>query len=273
MEEVLNTLISIKKELEEQRIEIRETGKNVTEKVTQNITSIFEEKFLVWEGKLGEMKEKVENQEKRIHYLEKQTRVRNLVFFGIEENETSYKSFEENIIKWIEQYFSIKLTYSDIQEIKRLGKKQERPRPTVVTFTTLGIKIEIFKQKRALKDTQYYMKEDFPKYVLEKRKALQEQLKLEREKGNTAILKYDKLIVSKYQSKRKYRSSPDNTPQINIDKYTQASKKNKTKQIGKTVTRSNSITEGVIKPSMLNFLVNKNTIKTNNNQESNSENI
>lgn len=31
------------------------------------------------------------------------------------------------------------------------------------------------------------MKEDCPKYILEKRKELQEQLKLEREKGNTAI--------------------------------------------------------------------------------------
>lgn len=273
MEEILNTLKAIKKELDEQRIEIRETGKNVTQQVTQNITAMFEEKFAAWEGKLGEMNEKLENQEKRIYYLEKQARVRNLVFFGIEENETSYNSFEKNIIKWIEQHFSTKLTYSDVQEIKRLGKKGERPRPTVVTFTTLGKKIEIFKQKEALKDTQYYMKEDFPKYVLEKRKELQEQLKLEREKGNTAILKYDKLIVSKYQSKRKFQSSPEDTTQIKMDKHTQASKKNRTKQSGNTVTRSNSTSEGVLKPNMLNFLVNKNATKTPNNQERNSENI
>lgn len=273
MEEVLSTLKSIKKELDEQRIEIRETGKNVTEQVTQNITSIFEEKFLFLEEKIGKLKERVENQEKRIYYLEKEARIRNIVFFGIEEKETSYKNFEENIIKWIQQYFSIKLSSNDIQGIKRLGMKGERSRPTVVTFTTLGIKIEIFKQKGALKDTQYYMKEDFPKYVLEKRKELQEQLKLEREKGNIAILKYDKLIVSKHQSKRKFRSSPENTTQTETDKHTQATKKNKTQQPGKTITRTNSITEGVIKPSMLNFLTNKSTTKTNNKQESNSENI
>lgn len=257
MEEVLNTLKSIKKELDEQRIEIRETGKNVTEQVTQNITSIFEEKFLVWEGKLGELKERVENQEKRIYNLEKQARTRNLVFFGIEEKETSYRNFEENIIKWIQQYFSIKLNFNDIQVIKRLGMKGERPRPTTVTFTTLGIKIEILKQKGALKDTQYYVKEDFPKYVLEKRKELQDQLKLEREKGNIAILKYDKLIVLKHQTKRKFQSSPENTTQTKTDKHTQAIKKNKTQQPGKTITRSNSITEGVTKPNMLNFLTNK----------------
>ncbi|KAG6456593.1 uncharacterized protein LOC115447650 [Manduca sexta] len=275
MEEVLNTLKSIKIELDEQRIEIRETGKNVTDHVTQNISSIFEEKFLAWEGKLREMKDIVESQGKQIYYLEKQARVRNLVFFGIEENETSYESLERNIIKWIEQYLSTKLTYNDIQEVKRLGKKGERPRPTVVTFTTLGIKIRIFKQKGALKDTQYYIKEDYPKHILEKRKELQEQLKVEREKGNTAILKYDKLIVLKHQSKRKFPSSPDTITPTKPDKHIQASKKNKTQQSSKTVTRSNSISEGVIKPSMLNYLVNNNVKpnQNNNNKESKSENM
>lgn len=273
MEEILNALKIIKKELDDQRNEIKETGKNITEQVTKNINTIFEEKFLSWEIKLGEMKEIAENQEKRIYYLEKQARVRNLVFFGIEESEVSYESFEKNIIEWLELYFSIKLSYSDIQEVKRLGKKGEKPRPTVVTFTTLGVKIKIFKQKNSLKDTQYYMKEDYPKYVLEKRKELQEQLKLEREKGNTAVLKYDKIIISKHHSKRKFPLSPDNITKTKQDKHTQASKKNKTQQPGNQIVRSNSILEGVNRPSMVNFLVNKNVNKAKNNQESINENI
>ncbi|KAA5655358.1 hypothetical protein F3G64_35045, partial [Pseudomonas aeruginosa] len=70
------------------------------------------------------------------------------------------------------------------------------------------MKIKIFKQKRALQDTGYYMKEDYPKQVLEKRKQLQEQLKIEREKGNMAFLKYDKLVIPKQTSKRKLSPSP-----------------------------------------------------------------
>ncbi|KOB63594.1 Endonuclease-reverse transcriptase, partial [Operophtera brumata] len=176
MDEVMNALKAIKKELNEQRQEIRETGKNVTDQVTQNINSMFDEKFLAWEHKHEKLKEIVENQEKRIYYLEKQERKRNLVFFGIEETETSYASLEKNMINWVEQYFSIKL-----------------PRPIVVIFSTLGTKIKILKQKEALKDTHYYFKEDFPKQVLEKRRELQEQVKLEKEKGNIVKIKYDKL--------------------------------------------------------------------------------
>ncbi|GBP51487.1 hypothetical protein EVAR_44462_1 [Eumeta japonica] len=169
-------------DLENQRQEIRDTGKNITEQVTQNISRMFEEKFLTLEKNHENLKERVENQEKRLHMLEKQARKNNLVFFGVEENEKSYASLERNFITWVEEYLSVKLNYSDIQEIKRIGKKEERLRPIVVTFSTLGTKIKIMKQKRALKDTNYYIKEDYPKYVLEKRKELQEQLKLEREK-------------------------------------------------------------------------------------------
>ncbi|GBP79286.1 hypothetical protein EVAR_56216_1 [Eumeta japonica] len=164
------------------------------------------------------------------------------------------------MLEWIEQHFSVKLSYSDLQEVKRLGKKGDRPRPVVVTFLTLGIKIKIFKQKRALRDTNYYMKEDCPKHVLEKRNQLQEQLKAEREKGNSAFLKYDKLVVLKQTSKRKFSPSPIK-PKENVPKQrnTQTNKKNKSQQQNPSARRSNSISEGVIKPSMLNFLTNKNT--------------
>lgn len=144
---------------------------------------------MVLEEKIGKLKERVENQEKRIYYLEKQARIRNIVYFGIEEKETSYKIFEENIIKWIQQYLSIKLSSNDIQGIKRLRMKGERSRPTVVTFTTLGIKIEIFKQKGALKDTQYYMKEDFPKYVLEKKEGVTGATEIREGKGKYSYTK------------------------------------------------------------------------------------
>ncbi|XP_039750722.1 uncharacterized protein LOC120626971 [Pararge aegeria] len=269
MEEILNALNKITKELDMQRHEIRETGKNVTEKVTQNINQMLEEKFLILEEKHEKLKEIVENQEKRLYYLEKQARKRNLVIFGIEETETSYENLETNIMKWIDQYFALKLTYSDNQEVKRVGKKEKRPRPVIVTFLTLGMKIKVLKQKRALQETQYYIKEDYPKYVLEKRKELQEQLQLEREQGNRARIKYDKLIISKNFTKRKLPISPENVTASNIETNTQTNKKNKIQQRSTSVKRSNSISEGVIKPGILNFLVNKDTTNITRNQENN----
>ncbi|KAF9408991.1 hypothetical protein HW555_011510 [Spodoptera exigua] len=188
MEEIMKALKKIQQELDDQKRTIQESGKSVTEQVTQNINKILEEKFFALEEKHEKLKEIVENQEKRIYFLEKEARQRNIVFFGIEELETSYDTLEKNILNWLEQHFSMKLSCSDLQVVKRLGKKGDRPRPVVVTFLNLGIKSKIFKQKRALQDTSYYMKEDCPKHVLEKRNQLQDQLKAEREKGNMAFL-------------------------------------------------------------------------------------
>lgn len=115
MEEVLNALKQIQKELDEQKIAIRESVKNVTEQVTQNINKILEEKIFVLEEKHEKLKEMVENQEKRIYFLEKQARNKNIVFFGIEETETSYEVLEKNIIKWIGQY----LCQIDMQRLTR----------------------------------------------------------------------------------------------------------------------------------------------------------
>nr|BDU78962.1 hypothetical protein 1 [Bombyx mori] len=261
MDEIMKALKVIQLELDDHKKAIRESGENVTQQVTQNINKILEEKFFALEEKHEKLKEIVDNQEKRISFLEKQARQRNIVFFGIEELESSYDILGKNMLKWLEQHFSVKLTYSDLQEVKRLGKKNDRPRPVVVSFLNLDMKIKIFKQKRALQDTGYYMKEDYPKQVLEKRKQLQEQLKIEREKGNMAFLKYDKLVIPKQTSKRKLSPSPtkptEDTPkEIN----TQTKKKNKPQsQHDPMARRTHSTSERVIKPGMLNFLTNKNT--------------
>lgn len=255
MEEVLNALKEIQRELDEQRQEIRNTGNNITERVTHNINNMMEEKFMAWEQKHEKLKQIVEDQEKRIYFLEKQERKRNLVFFGIQETETSYASLETMFINWIEKYFFIKLSRTDIQEIKRIGKKIERPRPIVVTFSTLGTKIELIKNKRVLKDTPYYFKEDFPRQVLEKRRELQEQLKSEKEKGNLVKIKYDKLVISKPNHKRQLQTSPTNNTEAQPD--THMNKKNKISKGHSLTRRANSISEGVLKPSMLQFLVNK----------------
>lgn len=271
MDEIMNALKTIQKELDDQRTEIRKSGEKVTEQVTQNINKILDERFAILEGKHEKLKEKIENQEKRIYFLEKQARQRNIVFFGLEEKEKSYDNLQDTIINFINERFTTKLESRDIQEIKRIGKPGERPRPIIVTFATLGIKINIFKQKGKLKDTQYYLKEDFPQQVLEKRRELQEQAKLEKEKGNIVKIKYDKLVVTKPNYKRPLSSPPTSYSQGETS--TQAQKKNKTLKKS-SIRRSNSITEGVLKTSMLNFLVNKNTNNTTRGQDiDNGDNI
>lgn len=277
MEEIMNALRNIQKEMDEQKTTIRKSAEDVTDKVTHNVNKILSEKFAIWEEKYENLNEKVEKQEKRLHLLEKQARQRNIVFFGIEEKELSYINLESNVISFIEEFLNIKLDYRDIQETKRIGRKGDRPRPIIVTFSTLGLKINIFKQKSALNDTQYYVKEDYPQHVLEKRKELQEQVRMEREKGNIAIIKYDKLIIvnkkmdTTNNNKRTLPHSPENMAQQQEDENIQANKKNKILHSHPAARRSSSISEGMPKPGIQSFLVNQNTIKTTNKQKNNSK--
>lgn len=273
MEEVMKMLKDIQMELNEQKVTIVQSAEKVTEQVTQNINCTLEEKFNTIDQKYENIKEKLEIQEKRLYVLEKQSRQRNIVIFGLPEAEKSYAELEKNILCFLNQYFSVGLELGDIQETRRIGKKGEKTRPITVTFCTLGTKIQIFKQRRLLKDTNYYIKEDFPQQVLEKRRELQEQVITEREKGNFATIKYDKLIIhnknadSSNNKKRTLPISPI-SPNCNdltqADPKTQAHKKNKIKT---RIQRSSSVSDGVIKPGILGFLTTKTqTINNQNNQ-------
>ena len=267
MEDIMNALLKIQKELNEQKLEIRKSGENVTEQITLNLNKILEEKFATWEEKYQTLNARVENQEKRIQFMERQARQRNIVFFGIEENETSYVNLENNLIKFISDHLSIKLENRDLEAIKRVGKKGDKTRPLIATFSTLGIKINIFKQKRLLKNTPYYINDDYPKHILEKRRELNNQVIQEREKGNRAVIKYDKLIILKTSNKRSRSNSAEPIPQKLSDTSSNIKplKKNKIQQRHQSnavAHRSNSISEGVLKPGILNFLVNKNVNNT-----------
>ncbi|XP_061729219.1 uncharacterized protein LOC133534148 [Cydia pomonella] len=271
MEEVMSALRKLQQDMDQQKITIERNGEKVTEQITENINKTLDTKFRIWEDSQEKLLQKIEKQEQRLHTLEKQVRQRNLVFFGIEENEKSYSQLETNIIDFINNFLSIKLNNIDIQEARRIGKKSENPRPITVTFTTLGSKIKIIKQKGLLKDTAYYIKEDYPQHILEKRRELQEQAQVEKNKGNKVIIKYDKLIVLKNNSetesssdtrKRNLSISPQNN--LNSQVYTpqptrniQLAKKNKTVVTRNTSQSSPSTSQGPVKPGILNFLTNK----------------
>lgn len=275
MEEIMHELRKIRTDLDEQKTAIEKSGEKVTEKVTQNINSILEDKFKLFNEKYEDLKEKCENQEKRLYFLEKQARKNNIVFFGIKEIETTYFNLEILILNFIKEHFSQELDRRDIQEVRRIGKKGERPRPITVTFCTLGTKINLFKNRNALKNTGYYITEDFPQNILEKRKELREQARIEREKGNLVKIKYDKLVISEKNktagnNKRMLSTSPENKTTKGAETNTQANKKNKSQT---QIRRTSSLSENILKPGILNFLVNKNTNNSSDSQQNNEGNI
>lgn len=115
MEEVMNMLRKIQNEMNEQKETIVQSADKVTEQVTKNINHTLEEKFKAMELKNEILKEKLDNQEKRLYFLEKQSKQSNIVIFGLAETEKSYVDLEKHILSFINKYFSVDLERRDIQ--------------------------------------------------------------------------------------------------------------------------------------------------------------
>ncbi|KAL4717032.1 hypothetical protein ACJJTC_016919 [Scirpophaga incertulas] len=101
----------------------------------------------------------------------------------------------------------------EIQDIYRIGEKNENPGPVVVTLTTFSKKLTILRESRTNKTT-LYIKEEYPPNILSKRKELQKIAKSEREKGRKVAIRYDKLV---YLDRKKDETSfptPVNNPSL-----------------------------------------------------------
>lgn len=191
--------LDLEKLLHELRVKIR-SDINVTlgeqeERITTKINDNIDQKFDHIKKEIELIKTTNEDQEKRIMIIEKQIRLKNLIFFGVEEGEKSYEDLEKKIIAIIYK-MGIQCSKSEIEMVRRMGKKNENQvRPINITLSTFGKKISILKNKKTLETSKIYIKEDFPPKILEARKALQEQLQKERSEGKEAYLRYDRIVI------------------------------------------------------------------------------
>lgn len=93
MENLQKILETIQKELAQQREEIRNLEHSITTKISEKI----DEKFNTIETKTVNLEKQIEQQNKTIENLERQVKIKNVVFFGIEETERSYEQLQINI--------------------------------------------------------------------------------------------------------------------------------------------------------------------------------
>lgn len=224
-----------------------EQTKTLTTEITKNVMEALDEKLKILREENNDLKTKVNSLEQKITYYEKEKRRNNLVFFGIDGKGKT----ELELVDCIKEIVVESGTHLDSQEIsnvQRIGKQSEKIQPMIVSLTTTWKKHLILKNKRNL-PTNVYVKEDFPKEVLEIRKQLQPKVEEERKNGNIAFIKYDKLIVKKpgtiYREKRKREITKSPT--------TPSQKKLNTESTVKVKASQNSERE-VIKPSILAYV-------------------
>lgn len=144
------------------------------------------------------MRKQIKMQEEKIASLERDIRRKNLVIKGIPDNESEhFEQTTEKVAKICETLGVDFKPENDLDEARRLGRPAtDKQRPVLLKLTTMNKKMEILAKTRALKGTNIWIDEDFPKDIQEERKLLIPKLKEARSKGHKAQLKYNKLIIN-----------------------------------------------------------------------------
>lgn len=139
---------------------------------------------------------------------------------------------EDLILDVTNNYLTTTCKRWEIESVIRKGKKGNKPRPVIVTFSTLGKKIQVLKNRKYLNELNcaYYIKEDFPPKIVQKRKELQEIVNKEREKGINAVLRYDKIIYPKQKENRDRANANNKRNQSQSPEYIAAGSENENEE-------------------------------------------
>lgn len=181
------------------------------ERVTEELRTVKTENI--------ELKDKITKQEQRMESLEKQIRRKNLIIKGIIDEEKEEESITKEKIEIILNKMGIKIDVeNETEEIRRIGKFNEgRARPVIIKLMRYNKKIEILKNSNKLKETEIWIDEDYPKEVQEERKQLIPIMKVAREQGQKAQLRYNKLLINN----EIYKKGTGNTEKNNEGKQQQ----------------------------------------------------
>uniref|UniRef100_A0A8D9AH65 Endonuclease-reverse transcriptase n=1 Tax=Cacopsylla melanoneura TaxID=428564 RepID=A0A8D9AH65_9HEMI len=156
------------------------------------------------EKKLDPLMERMDIVEKKMEtytkqmdtYYEKEKRKRNVIIFGIEQEQgENYATLEEKLRNMIREKMDITILSTEVDSVKRFGRAQNNQRPIIMALTTWKRKMELISNGRKLKGTGISIREDFPQEVQRIRKSLYEEMMEHRRNGRKAYIRYDKLII------------------------------------------------------------------------------
>ena len=150
--------------------------------------------------KFGKIQDDIENLSLKADDLENRTRRNNLCFDGIpEESESqseSWRKSEEKVLKILNDKMELPGDIK-IERAHRVGTRRQagKPRSIVVKFLSYKDRERVMKERRKLKGTRVFVREDYSDRIAETRRQLYPDMLEARRNGKIAYLNYNKLIV------------------------------------------------------------------------------
>lgn len=144
-----------------------------------------------------QLRETINRQNKKIEMLEREMKRKNLIIFGVVEEEGENMEVRQRKIKEVVNRTGIEIEpKEDIAEIRRIGRREkDKERPLIVELMREDKKSEIIKSTRNLRGTKWSISEDYPKEIQLQRKQLLKHMKIARSMGHRATVIYDKVII------------------------------------------------------------------------------
>lgn len=130
--------------------------------------------------------------------LENRNRRNNLIIYGIAECETETVDSLSGVVLGdiFEKKMGIKV--NSLERMHRLGRKAtDRTRPVIMRFFDFNEKMQLLRNAKKLKNTDYSLSEDYSLRIQSIRKKLWSTVKDSRTPEDKVYLKYDKLVYNR----------------------------------------------------------------------------
>lgn len=156
------------------------------------------------DAKYEKLNSLVSHQQQIIEKLERESKKRNLIFTGIEEDLkiNNEEDLEDKIIEVINSYFEFNISKKEIEVASRLGgKKDGYNRPITVSFFSKNIRDRILANKKKLHGSQVFINLDLSTSQQRERKELLKIRKEKKKEGKNVRLVGNKIIIEEITNK------------------------------------------------------------------------
>jgi hypothetical protein len=190
------------KEMKKLWVYIEDKSKKSDERIEkiENKTESTDFSLGLVNDKMIQLEKEKENLHDELVYLQSQSMRNNLVFGNIPEAPTEDSDeTEKNLRNFMHEKMKVASEIVDaikFERVHRMGPKGNgRCRKIVAKFTLFKEREMIRKQWKTLESTPFFVHEQFPREVSDKRRLLLPKMKEARKQGKTAWLAYDTLYI------------------------------------------------------------------------------